>query len=96
MNKPDAGIGMGLVAAIALCCGAHLLVLAIAAPTLALATGQSLLIAASIVVALLALGVFLWRRSGRCRTAACPPRETTPAVRSRLETDDLDDTAPVR
>jgi hypothetical protein len=65
MRKGDFGMGLGMAALMAICCGGKLLLLAIAAPALALATGQTLLIVGAVVVSLLALGLLAWRRGPR-------------------------------
>ncbi len=68
MGKGDIGIGAGLAAAIAVCCGAKLLIFGL--PLVAIASGQAILIAAAGIVALGLLGVVMWRRrSGGCVAA---------------------------
>ena len=62
MNTSDTGLGLGLVAAMAICCGAKLLILGL--PALALAIGQAVLIAAAVVAPLAGAGVVVWRH--RC------------------------------
>lgn len=91
MKRGGLGMGIGLAALLAVCCGGKLLLLAIfATPALALLTGQALVFAAATMVALLALGIFL-RRPGRREAAACPPRQAAPAIRSRPEAADLEE-----
>lgn len=89
MNKNDAGMGLGMAAIMAVCCGGHVLVLALAASGVALATGQTMLIVGSIALTVVALGVLAWRRRpGRCQTGACPPPEVTPTARLHAEEHD--------
>ncbi len=84
MNKTDSSIGIGLIAAMAVCCGAKLLLLGFGLPVLALATGQMLLIAAAAVAAIAIVGIVIWqRRSARCASGACTPRIAEPTSRSR-------------
>ena len=72
MNKTDISAGLGVAAALAICCGGHLLLLALAGAGVAILTGQTLLIAAAgLVVAGLAVSV--WRRFARSGGKACTP-----------------------
>jgi hypothetical protein len=92
MKRGDLGMGIGLAAVLAVCCGGKLVLLAIfATPALALITGQALILGVATVVALLALGIFLRWRLGR-REAPCPPRHAAAAIRSQPEADDLKET----
>jgi membrane protein implicated in regulation of membrane protease activity len=61
MKKTDTGIGIGLVALMAVCCGGHLLLL-LGLPILAALTGQVVLIAAALVIAVAAIAVVIGRR----------------------------------
>lgn len=86
MKKSDVGVGLGMAAIMAVCCGGHLLLLAVAAPALAFLTGQTVLIAASIVLAISAVAAFVWRqRSARCAPGTCAPSVMRSAVRSAAE-----------
>ena len=83
MNKNDTRIGLGLIAATAICCGSHLLLLGVGLPILALATGQPLLIAAAIAAGLAIVGIVLWRRrSGARATETCTTRVVEPSIHS--------------
>ncbi len=80
MNKGDIGIGTGLVAAVAICCGAKLLlVLGVGLPVLALVSGQTVLMAAATVAAIALVGIVLWRRRpAGCAERTCSPPATRP------------------
>ena len=65
IDSTDAGIGLGLASAVAICCGAKLLLVGL--PALALLSGETLLVGAASAVALVGAGVHVWRR----RLAAC-------------------------
>jgi len=76
MSKSDLGVGLGMATAIAICCGAHLLVLAVAAWSVALLTGQIVVMAAAAALLLGIIGGYVWRRhSGRCPTRTCSPAD---------------------
>ncbi len=93
-NKSDSGMGMGpgMVAMMAICCGGKLLLLlGLGLPALALSTGQTVLIALASVVAIAAVGLFLWRRrSSGCAVSTCAPRTTE--HRQAAELDRVDPT----
>jgi hypothetical protein len=91
MKRGDLGMGIGLAALLAVCCGGKLLLAIFAAPALALLTGQALVVAAATIVALLAVGIFLRRLPGRRERGARPPRQTARAMRSRREAGDLEE-----
>ena len=81
MNKSDTGLGLGLVAALAICCGAKLLIFGL--PALALVTGEARLVLAAGVVALALVGVLIWRRrSSGCGIGPCTPEPAASTHRS--------------
>lgn len=79
MNKGDGG-GMGLAMAgvMAICCAGPLLLAAVAAPALAMLTGQAVLIGVSLIVAVGVVGVLVWRH----RSRSCTPEFGAISVRT--------------
>jgi hypothetical protein len=80
-DSTDAGIGLGLASAVAICCGAKLLLVGL--PALALLSSETLLVGAASAVALVGAGVLVWRRRLAGCTTACAPEPAAPAVRPR-------------
>ena len=82
MNRTDAGMGAGVVLLLAVCCGGKLLLLALATSGVAILTGQTLAIAAVVVLLLVAIGLFVWRRrASACAVGAGPSAVAAPADR---------------
>lgn len=81
MSKSEVGAGLGVAALLAVCCGGHLLLLALVGSGLAILTGETVLIAAGVLVALAAVGAYAWRRrASQCATSTCTPDQTQSAV----------------
>ena len=88
MNKQGMGMGAGMVAMMAVCCGGKLLLLSLGLPALTVATGEMVLIAAAAVVAIAAVGLFLWRRrSASCADTTCAPGAAKPTHSQALDVD---------
>ncbi len=80
MKKNETGMSLGLIAALAICCGAKLLLLSFGLSGLALLTGETALIAAAVAVTIAVIGFVVWqRRSRRCALGSCPPRVSEPS-----------------
>lgn len=62
-NRNDVGMGLGAALLLAVCCGGHLVLLALVGSGVALLTGQTLAIAAAAVLTLVAIGALVWRSS---------------------------------
>ncbi len=84
MKQRDVGMGAGLAALMAVCCGGKLLLLGFGLPALALTSGQIVLIAAALVIAVTLVGLFLWRRRSSS-AGTCAPRVEAPLVRLQAE-----------
>ena len=83
-NKTETGVSVGLIAALAVCCGAKLLLLTFGLSGLAVLTGQTALIAVAGVVTIAVIGVLLWRRpSSECAGGSCPPHVSELSRRPR-------------
>lgn len=92
-SKNEMGISLGLVATMAICCGAKLLLVSVGVSGLALLTGQTALISVAVVVMIAVIGFLLWqRRSGTCAPTTCPPRVSEPSMQSQVAEPDLIDT----
>ena len=83
-DSTDAGIGLGLASAVAICCGAKLLLVGL--PALALLGSETLLVGAASAVALVGAGVLVWRRRLVGCTTACAPEPAAAAAWPPLAT----------
>lgn len=82
MSKSDVGAGLGAALLVAVCCGGQLVLVALLASGAAVLTGQTVVIAAAAVLALVAIGVVIWRRQASgCAVGSCPPSAPQPADR---------------
>lgn len=85
MKKSDMGMGLGAAALLAVCCAGHLLLLMLAGSGLALLTGQTVVVAAAVALAVAAVSIYAWRRSRQCGEEACASQVTAPDVHSRVD-----------
>jgi hypothetical protein len=82
MSKSDLGAGLGAALLVAVCCGGKLLLMALVASGAAVLTGQAVLIMAAAVLALVAIGVVIWRlQASECAVGNCLPPASQPADR---------------
>jgi hypothetical protein len=76
MSKPDLGMGLGAALLVAVCCGGKLLLVALLASGAAVLTGQAIVIMAAAVLALVAIGLVIWRR----QTSGCTVESGLPTA----------------
>ncbi len=83
MSKSDLGAGLGVAVALAVCCGSHLVIAAVAISGMAVLTGQTLAITVAALAVVVAGGALAWRSiAGPCFERSCAQGAKRPVSRS--------------